>query len=338
MALIITPGQLVRRAELYYQISQLVTAGIGLVAAVEQLAKHPPSRSYRQPLQRLVEKIHGGATFTDALRSTSGWLPQFDLALIDAGERSGRIDNCLRVLADYYQARAKLAKQAISAMMYPVFLIHFAALVFCVIVPWAASGFSASLNGLFLRAALAVFPLYLLLALGVYSLQSRHGERWRSLVETVLHFVPILGAARRALVLSRLSLALEALISAGVGIIEAWKLAADATASPAIRRTVAAWGPEFALGHAPALLVDRCGKFPDLFVNFYTTGETTGKLDESLHRLRVYYEEEGRRKFEALAEWIPRIIYLVIAIAIGIAIIQFYTGYFNRVAAVTQGF
>lgn len=338
MSLIITPGQLVRRAELYYQLSQLVTAGISLTQAIEQLAKHPPSRSFRKPLNLLIEKIHAGATFSDALRASSGWLPQFDLALIDAGERSGRIDSCLRVLADYYQARAKLAKQAISAMMYPVFLIHFAALVFCVVVPWAASGFSANLNGLFLHAALAVAPLYLFLAIGLYSMQSGHGERWRALVESVLHFVPILGAARRALVLSRLSLALEALISAGVSIIEAWSLAADATASPAIRRTVAAWGPEFALGHAPAMLVSRCGKFPSLFVNFYTTGETSGKLDESLHRLRVYYEEEGRRKFEALAEWIPRIIYLVIAIAIAIAIIQFYTGYFNQISTITQGF
>jgi type IV pilus assembly protein PilC len=338
MSLIITPGQLVRRAELYYQLSQLVSAGISLVQAIEQLANHPPSRSFRKPLRLLLEKIHAGATFADALRATSGWLPQFDLALIDAGERSGRIDICLRVLADYYTARAKLAKQAISSMLYPFFLVHFAALVFCVVVPWAASGFSVNLNSLFLHAGLALAPLYLILAMGVYSLQSGHGERWRALVESVLHFVPILGAARRALVLSRLALTLEALISAGVNIIEAWALAADATASPAIRRTVVAWGPEFALGHTPATLVNRCGKFPSLFVNFYTTGETTGKLDETLHRLRVYYEEEGRRKFEALSEWIPRVIYLVIAIAIAIAIIQFYTGYFNRVAAVTQGF
>jgi type II secretory pathway component PulF len=338
MSLVVLPGQLVRRAELYYQLAQLTAAGIGLVGAIEQLERHPPSRSFRKPLQLLLQKVHEGATFTDALRASSGWLPQFDIALIEAGERSGRIDSCLRVLADYYTARAKLAKQAISAMLYPVFLIHFAALVFCVIVPWAGSGFNANLNVLFLHAALAVAPLYIFLAIGVFTMQSGHGERWRALVEGVLHFVPILGAARRALVLSRLSLALEALIGAGVSIVEAWYLAADATASPAIRRTVNAWRPEFASGHAPAVLVSRCGKFPSLFVNFYTTGETSGKLDDALHRLRVYYEEEGRRKFEALAEWIPRIIYLVIAIAIGIAIIQFYTGYFNRVAAVTQGF
>jgi type II secretory pathway component PulF len=338
MSLIVLPGQLVRRAGFYYQLSQLTAAGIGLVTAIEQLEKNPPSFSYRKPLRLLVEQIHSGATFSDALRATSGWLPQFDIALIEAGERSGRIDNCLKTLADYYQARAKLLKQVMSQMMYPAFLVHFAALVFCVVVPWAGSGFNANLGTLFFRAACVLAPIYVLVALGIYAFQSKHGERWRAHIESVLHFVPILGKARHAMVLSRLALALEALISAGVNIIEAWFLAADATASPAIRRTVSSWREEFALGHTPATLVANSGKFPSLFVNFYTTGEVSGKLDESLHRLRDYYADEGRRKFEALAEWIPRGIYLAVAIAIAWQIIKFYTGYFNQVSAITNGF
>jgi type II secretory pathway component PulF len=338
MSLIITPGQLVRRAELYYQISQLVAAGIGLTQAIEQLAKHPPSRSFRKPLNLLLEKIHAGATFSDALRASSGWLPQFDLALIDAGERSGRIDTCLRVLADYYQARAKLARQMMSQMMYPAFLVHFAVLVFFIVIPFAGSHFEASLPALFFRAALILAPIYLGLALLVYVMQSKHGERWRALVESVLHWVPLLGGARRALVLARLALTLEALISAGVNIVEAWFLAADATASPAIRRTVAAWKNDFASGHTPAALVSRCGKFPSIFTNFYTSGEVSGKLDESLQRLYTYYQEEGRRKFEAIADWTPRLIYLGIALTIAYFIISFYTGYFNSVSAITQGF
>lgn len=324
MSLIITPGQLSRRAEFYYQVSQLVAAGIGLVQAVEQLERNPPSASFRKPLQLLVQKIHAGATFTDALRSTSGWLPQFDLALIEAGERSGRIDNCLRVLADYYNARARLIKQMLSQLMYPIGLVHFAALIFLIIVPWAASQFNTSLIWLFFRCALALLPFYLGTALLVYMLQSRHGERWRSYIESVLRFVPILGSARRALVLARLSLALEALINAGVNIVEAWFLAADATASPDMRRTVAAWRPEFAAGHAPASLVSHSGKFPGVFCNFYSSGEVSGKLDESLKHLFNYYQEESTRKLTALAEWIPRIIYGIVAAVIAIKIIGFF--------------
>jgi type II secretory pathway component PulF len=338
MSLIITPGQLTRRAELYYQIAQLAAAGIGLIQALEQLERHPPARSFRKPLQLLLAKIHEGATFTDSLRATSGWLPQFDIALIEAGERSGRIDICLRVLSDYYHARAKLTKQMLSQLVYPVGLIHFAVLVFLIIVPWAGSQFHTSVPWLFLKAALVLAPLYLGTAFMVFAMQSRHGEAWRSLVESTLRYVPMLGSARRDLAIARLSLALEALINSGVNIIEAWTLAAEAAASPALKRVVATWKPAFDEGHTPADLVRQSPRFPEIFANFYASGELSGKLDESLHRLQSYYQDEGNRKLEAIAQWTPKIIYGIVAAVIAFKIVQFYTGYFHQISTITKGF
>lgn len=338
MSLIITPGQLSRRAELYYQISQLTAAGIGLVQAIEQLERNPPSRSYRLPLQRMLANLQQGATFSDALRASSGWLPDFDIALIEAGERSGRIDNCMRVLSDYYHARARLTKQMLSQLMYPVGLIHFAALVFGVIVPWAGSSFNASLPWLLLKTGIWLLPLYLGAALLIYSLQSKHGERWRSFVESALGWIPLLGSARRALTMARLSLALEALINAGVNIIEAWSLAVHATGSPALKRLINTWKAPLEEGHTPAELVRESRVFPDVFANFYASGEVSGKLDESLRRLHGYYQDEGTRKLQMLADLTPKIIYLIVALCIAYQIIKFYSGYFSQISSITQGF
>ena len=336
MSLIVTPGQLSRRAELYYQIAQLTAAGIGLIQALERLERNPPSRAFRQPLQQLLARIHDGSTFTDALRGTSGWMPQFDIALIEAGERSGRIDICLRQLADYYRDRARITKQMLGQLVYPVGLIHFAVVVFLIILPFAASQFHASLLGLLFRAILVLAPLYLGAAFFVYAMQSRHGERWRTLIESLLRFVPVLGSARRDLALSRLTLALEALLNAGVNIIEAWPLAADATGSPALRRAIAAWKPALEEGRTPAALVSDCRQFPELFANFYGSGEVSGKLDESLHRLHAYYRDESTRKLEALAQWTPRVIYGIVAGVIAYKIITFYVGYFHQISALTN--
>ena len=86
------------------------------------------------------------------------WLPAFDLALIGAGEQSGRLDACFRMLADYYNDRARLIKQVISQLIYPVGLIHFAAFIFLIVLPFAHSQFNASLPWLFVRAALHSLP------------------------------------------------------------------------------------------------------------------------------------------------------------------------------------
>ena len=129
MPLIVTPRQFTQRAELYHQLDQFTSAGIPIIRALEQIKRSPPARSFRAPLQRLLDELAKGATLAESLQSLD-WLPAFDLALIGAGEQSGRLDASFRLLADYYNDRARVIKQVISQLIYPVGLIHFAALFF----------------------------------------------------------------------------------------------------------------------------------------------------------------------------------------------------------------
>ena len=327
MPFIITPGQFTHRAELYHQLAQLTSAGIGIVPALEQIKRNPPASSFREPLQHFLDELANGRTLSESLQY-GGWLPVFDTALIEAGERSGRLDGCFRLLADYYNDRARTTKMVISQLIYPVGLVHFAAFIFLVVIPFASpfgsTHFSASLPWLFIRAALVLSPLYAGVVLMIYALQSKHGEQWRARIESVLCPIPILGTARHYLALSRLAAALEALISAGVNVIDAWNLAATASGSPAFRRAVATWKPQLTAGRTPAELVRACPLFPETFDNLYASGEISGKLDETLRRLYTYYQEEGTLKLQAFATWTPRLIYLVIVLCIAYFIISFY--------------
>ena len=255
------------------------------------------------------------------------WLSSFDLALLQAGEHSGRLDAVFKLLANYYNERARLARQVISDLAYPMFLFHAAIFIF----PFAQ--FFLSGNWMtYLRQTLGVLlPIYAATFLLILACQGRRGETWRSWVESVFHWVPILGKARRALALARLSAALEALISAGVTVIEAWELAAAASGSPALRRTVLAWKPRVLAGETPAEEVSNSPQFPELFANLYHTGEISGQLDDTLRRLQSYYQEEGTRKLHALAQWTPRIIYFAVALMVAYRVIKFWTGYFQQI-------
>jgi len=248
MALAFTPGQFRRRSEFYHQLAQLTSAGISVPAALEQLRRNPPTPSYRQPIAQLQEDLQQGCTFTESVKRLGSWLPAFDLALIDAGEQSGRLDSCFRLLAEYYGDRARMAGQILVDLASPAFLFHFAILVFSFV------RFVGSWNwiGCLWQIAFILGPIYGLIAAGIYAAQSAHGEAWRAFMERCVARVPMLGTARRYLALGRLSAALEALLGAGVSIIEAWELAATASGSPALRRTVLAWRPLVDAGQTPA--------------------------------------------------------------------------------------
>ena len=130
MAFIITPGQFSRRAEFYHQLGQLTSAGLGVVRALEQLKRHPPAASDRAPIGRLLERLGSGGTLSESVRNLGGWLPDFDIALLQAGEQSGRLETSFRLLAQYYEERARMARQMMGDLAYPAFLLHFAVFIF----------------------------------------------------------------------------------------------------------------------------------------------------------------------------------------------------------------
>jgi len=334
MPFIVTPGQLHQRSELYHQLGSLLSAGIGLPNALETLHKNPPSRTLRPALAVLIEQLREGHTFTAAVEHLGNWIPSFDAALIQAGEQSGRLDACFKLLGVYYRERAQLARQVISDLMYPAFVFHFAIFLFPFIQFFQdgnALRYLALTFGVLIPIYAAAFAL-------VFACQGRHGEKWRTLIENFLHKIPLLGTARRHLALARLSAALESLINAGVSILGGWELAAAASGSPALRRAVLAWKPHFQKGETPGDVLANTREFPEMFANLYRTGEISGQLDDTLRRLHAHYQEEGTRKMRAVAQWTPKIVYGGVAALVAFKVISFYLGYFNQLNEVMKGF
>lgn len=336
MPLIVTPRQLTRRAELYHQLAATTQAGLGLISALEMVRDSPPHRSFRRPLQQVVRELQQGASFADAVGSLGpNFLPAFELALVRAGENSGRLDVCFRFLSDFYKERATLVQRVLSDLTYPALVLHLAVLIFptTLLVRLVLQG---DVTGFVLSKAAILGSVYSLILLGLYLGQAHRGGSWRSLLEQVLIRVPVLGAARTNLALARLSITLESLLNAGVSIIDAWELAADASGSPALRRTVFAWKSDVLAGQTPAEAVRQSRAFPDMFTNLYSTGEISGQLDDALKRLYHYYQEEGLRKLHAVAQWTPRFIYFGVMLLIAYQVVSFWLGYFSQISALTQ--
>src|SRR5262249_1722374 len=152
------------------------------------------------PLQSLTGELAQGFTLTESLHRLGSWLPAFDIALVHAGEQSGRLDACFRLLSDYYSERARMARQVIADLLYPAFLFTFAILT----LPFAQFFHSRNWVRSLLQPVGVLLPIYFVIGLIIYAAQSRHGEICRACMESLLHPVPGLGSARRYLALGRL--------------------------------------------------------------------------------------------------------------------------------------
>ncbi|HEY1662895.1 MAG TPA: type II secretion system F family protein [Verrucomicrobiae bacterium] len=323
-----------RRAELYHQLGTMITAGVPLIQALEMTERNPALRGSRKSISTLIEKLKSGMTFTDSMAAEHGWLPEFDMALLSTGEQSGRLDVSFKRLADYYATRAQIIRDTISDLIITMATLHVFLLVFPLgyLIGMAKgimeNNFSECLP--FIIEKIVVFgSMYGVAFFLIFAGQGNRGERWRAMIESLAQMVPLLRTAQKYLALSRLAGSLEALISAGVSIIKSWELAGPASGSPRIKYEISRWKPDLENGKTPAEVVQGTPYFPEMFMNLYHTGETSGKLDETLARLQAYYHEEGFRTLRMFTRIMNGMIYGVIVMLVAYNVIHFYVGYFN---------
>src|SRR6476661_2641756 len=114
MSLIVTPGQLNRRSELYYQLGSAIGAGVPLLEALQMASSNPTMGGSQKTLTQLSEHLQSGLSFSESMTLVQGWLPEFDIALLAAGEQSGRLDASFKLLSTYYATRATIIRDTLG--------------------------------------------------------------------------------------------------------------------------------------------------------------------------------------------------------------------------------
>ena len=328
MPWIVTPSLLNRRSEFYYQLGTLLSAGVPVIGALESTARS--SRHFRSQLLQCADLLKQGSTLIDAFRSIPDWLPQFDLSLLAAGETSGRLPQCARMLSEYYDEQARLQRQASSLMLYPLAILHVAILVFPVAAITQLAKDWNFVTFLWPKIA-ALGGLYAVIFFFLFAMQENRAAFWRNIWESVMGSIPLIGTARHHLALARFCASLEALVNAGVGVANGWRMAASASGSFRLTRAVESMIPSIESGQPPSELLGDVAAFPELFVSSYSSGEISGQIDDALRRLYVYYQESATRKMRMVAKAIPWTIYGIVMLVIAVSVISFWTNYFGNI-------
>jgi type II secretory pathway component PulF len=346
----VTPGQLNRRAALFEQLAAMISAGVPLTKAMEMAARNRSVGISPKVMQQLTRHLQEGHTFTDAMQLVSGQkqgadgtlkpskeysLPDFDIALLSAGEESGRMDATFRLLARYYASRAKFIRDTIVSLIITMITLHVLLLVFPIgLLQSFVLGIVNNEYGKclpFLIEKVAVFgTLYGAVWLLAFLCQGNRGEGVRGMVESIFNIVPVLRVAIKYLATARLAMALDALLNSGVPMIRAWEMAVAACGSSHLRREVLRWTPELETGTTPADMVGQIAYFPEMFVQLYQSGEISGKLDESLTRLHTYFEDEGFRTLQLFCRILNMVIYFTVALCVAIFVINFWRQYYGN--------
>jgi len=237
------------RAEFYRAMSALLKAGIPLSAAFEVMIDHPGggSTAYTQDIAGIRDRIRDGSGFVHALAESSVQVSPFEAAVVESGEKTGRMSDVLEQVADYLDDVNRIQQTLRTACLYPLVIVFLAIIVgvgvMGFLVPQMATVFEESGMELPMITIVVVgigrwflpviLPLLILAAIfAVYGYRRMKADHEKIIrMEKWISRLPFIKHGFNLLVTTRFSRTCALLLRGGLPLVEAIELSGRATGS-----------------------------------------------------------------------------------------------------------
>jgi type II secretory pathway component PulF len=319
-----------QKEQFFHEMREMIQSGRSVAKALETKANGRTG-----PLRTVAEQMVSGAagdTAESYFDAAGDIFSTMDREVVRGGEQSGRLDAAMGYLSDYYGALARTRRDILIHVAYPVFLLHFGALMLA-IPALVTTGFTEFL----VQVACFLGAFYVVGALIWFGLGAAiRAAKANPSADQMLQSIPGIGGTRVALVGARFCMLMSILVKASGSIFSALDRAAAASGSALFQRgaqetVLAVQGGD---GLSAALM--RTHAFPESIDRAFQVGELSGRLDEEMHRLAERFTEQLHRRLAILSKWAPILIFLVIGLVIAFRIVSYYLGYFHQVNELLQ--
>ena len=136
---------------------------------------------------------------------------------------------------------------------------------------------------------------------------------------------------------ARWARALAILLSAGVPVHRAMVAAASATGNGAMEEALVREAAGVLHGKTVAEAVAASRHIPEMALDMLATAERAGSIEDALEKVADYYESETDVGGKQTAVALGVVLYLLVALAIGIFVISFWQGYFGQFTELLSG-
>lgn len=256
-----------------------------------------------------------------------------DAVLLATGQLAGRFPETCDLLAERHATRAKTWRKLLAGALYPLLLLHAAALLSPFVGCFTGSGSLGDALTRALASGLLNLGMIWIVLLGLWRLARRRPAMFSVLIRPL----PLWGSAVRHTALATFCGALAAMLRSGVPIGNAWRLAGEASGDGRIRAAALKAAAIIDDRRAPGAALPALGAFPADFCSLYLTGERTGALEAQLDALRAKYDDIAVNRATAGAIVYPVILYAAGALMMVTKIFGAWAGYFKNITAGIDG-
>lgn len=318
------------------QLSTMLNAGLPLAQSLATVQEQTASRALKNIIGDIEANVNSGQSMSASIKKFPDVFNKVYIAMVEAGETSGTLDQSLERLANQLEYNADMLGKIKGAMMYPaiVLAVIIGVVIFMLVslVPQVKSlyddmGKTLPLQTLILQAVadfiMHQWYIVILIVAGLIVFVSwwKKTEGGRRAIDTFKLNIPLFATLMRKLYMARFSRTMQTLTESGVSMLESLRISGEAVNNVIVQEEItqaigkvkngkplseALTGQEYILEFVPQMI---------------KIGETSGGIDQMLKKVADYYDKEVDNAINTISTLIEPILMVVMAGMIGFIVI-----------------
>ncbi len=328
------------------QFAALVNAGVAMVRGLGVMADQCTNPKLKKVLLQVNADVQQGMSLSEAMRSHPEAFDELYVAMIQAGETGGVLDETLNRLSKLLEDQTRLNNQIKSALAYPVVVTFIAVTIFFGMVIFLIpvfDGIFKQLGGqlpaftqllvnlsVFLRTPQYAITFIVFIGGGIFGLKQYYKTRTgRETIDRLSLKVPLFGDLIQKTAVARFCRTFGSLSRSGVPILQALEIVRDTAGNQIISNAVDEARREVQGGGMLSLALQREKVFPVLATQMINVGEETGEIDKMLMKVADFYEDEVEQAVKAMTSIMEPIMIVLLGGMVGSILVAMYLPMFQ---------
>ncbi len=315
------------------QLAFMVRAGISLQESLMIIREDAKSGKGHDITQGLLERVEKGDTLGVALKESEVF-PDYMVQMVVIGEASGKLEEVLESLCQFYERNESISRSIRSAVTYPLVMIVMMIAVILVIivqvlpvfegvfeqlgseVPAVVQSIIAFGNGVRQYALVIIVVVAVVVVVLLLAYRSQRGKSaFSSLLERV--FKKLAGSISSG----RFASAMALMLSAGMDVNQALDMSYDLMDNAETRRRIERTKGMMAEGKPFAEAIVDTGLFTGVYGRMITVGFKTGTLDSVMQRIAQHYEDDIERRIGSIISALEPTLGAVLSVIVGLILL-----------------
>lgn len=331
------------------EMCSMLGSGVNMVRALNILAKQDSKPYLKKCYTKLATDIKHGTALSDAMASQGSMFPELLVAMIRAGEASGKIDQTFEKMGEHFDKSHKLKSQIKSAMTYPMVLLVLIIVVIIALFTFVMPQFGSMLaetkvpkitvimmaisdfcvkNFLWILLAIAVLVVIVVF---VFRIPAVKVFKDRFLVKC-----PKLGPLMKIIVTADFARTIASLYSSGMTIVNAMQCSKETINNRYVRSQFASAVKSIRAGKSLSQAIRDVDGFDKKLADTIEIGEETGKLDDMLNMAADTYEYDSQAAIKRLTGILEPLMIVIMAGVVVVVMLSVLMPMFNMYGSIDE--